>query len=131
MVDVPIASPACKGRVGAHSDELTYGCAAGLELVAKAKTVDACQGDSGGPSTSRALAATGSSPARRRAARATGRSAVMAASTRGSIATSRGWKRRRAFDSDDWTPWPERLRSDPGPQRDAPGLLRWKWSGAA
>jgi secreted trypsin-like serine protease len=52
MVDVPIASHACDGRVGGEADDRAYGCAVGLELVAKRKgkvARDSCKGDSGGP----------------------------------------------------------------------------------
>jgi secreted trypsin-like serine protease len=52
MVDVPIASHGCDGRVGGQPDEEAYGCAAGFELVARRKgkvIKDTCKGDSGGP----------------------------------------------------------------------------------
>jgi secreted trypsin-like serine protease len=52
MVDVPIASHACDGRVAEQPDDEAYGCAAGFELVARRKgkvLKDTCKGDSGGP----------------------------------------------------------------------------------
>ena len=50
-VDVPIASPACKGTVDGESDATAYGCDAGLEFVAGKPLLskDSCTGDSGGP----------------------------------------------------------------------------------
>lgn len=51
FVDVPIASPACKGTIDDEDDNVTYGCDAGLELVAGRPMLeqDSCNGDSGGP----------------------------------------------------------------------------------
>jgi secreted trypsin-like serine protease len=51
FVDVPIASPDCKGQIGGEDDTVTYGCDAGLELVAgrPLRARDSCTGDSGGP----------------------------------------------------------------------------------
>lgn len=51
FVDVPVASPACRGKVNGQSDNMTYGCDAGLELVAGRPLLerDSCNGDSGGP----------------------------------------------------------------------------------
>src|SRR3712207_7375117 len=34
MVDVPIASPDCRGKVDGQDDSVTYGCDRGLEIVA-------------------------------------------------------------------------------------------------
>ena len=50
-VDVPVASPGCKGKVDGHDDESAYGCDAGLEFVAGRPLLerDSCTGDSGGP----------------------------------------------------------------------------------
>lgn len=50
-VDVPVASPACRGQVDGNDDSLTYGCDVGLELVAGRPLLeqDSCNGDSGGP----------------------------------------------------------------------------------
>jgi secreted trypsin-like serine protease len=51
FVDVPIASPLCKGTVDGESDHASYGCDAGFELVAGKPLLakDSCTGDSGGP----------------------------------------------------------------------------------
>jgi secreted trypsin-like serine protease len=51
FVDVPIASPACRGQVDGEDDNVTYGCDVGLELVAGRPLLarDSCTGDSGGP----------------------------------------------------------------------------------
>ena len=51
QVDVPIASPACKGQAGGEDDPLAYGCDRNLELVAGRPLLeqDSCNGDSGGP----------------------------------------------------------------------------------
>ena len=51
MVDVPIASPDCRGKVGVHDDHASYGCDRGLEIVAGRPLLerDSCKGDSGGP----------------------------------------------------------------------------------
>ncbi|MCC6318068.1 MAG: trypsin-like serine protease [Gemmatimonadaceae bacterium] len=52
MVDIPIASTACRGRVkGRGTDAKIYGCNRGLELVAGKPMMakDSCSGDSGGP----------------------------------------------------------------------------------
>ena len=52
FVDLPIASPSCRGSLGGVADEDAYGCAPGLELVAKRNgrvLKDTCKGDSGGP----------------------------------------------------------------------------------
>ncbi len=51
MVDVPIASPDCRGTVEGHDDSLSYGCDRGLEIVAGRPLLerDSCKGDSGGP----------------------------------------------------------------------------------
>ena len=51
FVDVPIASPACRGKVDGADDKVTYGCDPGLELVAGRPLLsrDSCTGDSGGP----------------------------------------------------------------------------------
>jgi secreted trypsin-like serine protease len=51
QVDVPIASPACKGSASGHDDATSYGCDVGLELVAGRPLLarDGCRGDSGGP----------------------------------------------------------------------------------
>ena len=51
FVDVPIASPLCKGTVDGESDHSAYGCDVGLELVAGKPLLakDSCTGDSGGP----------------------------------------------------------------------------------
>jgi len=51
QVDVPIASPACKGTVDGEPDRVAYGCDLGLEFVAGKPLLakDSCTGDSGGP----------------------------------------------------------------------------------
>ena len=51
MVDVPIASPNCSGKVDGQSDPMSYGCDRNLELVAGRPLLerDSCKGDSGGP----------------------------------------------------------------------------------
>jgi secreted trypsin-like serine protease len=51
FVDVPVASPACRGKVNGQSDSMTYGCDVGLELIAGRPLLerDSCNGDSGGP----------------------------------------------------------------------------------
>jgi secreted trypsin-like serine protease len=51
MVDVPIASPDCRGRIGSHDDSVSYGCDPGYEFVAGRPLLarDTCTGDSGGP----------------------------------------------------------------------------------
>lgn len=51
FVDVPVASPACRGKVDGQDDSVTYGCDVGLELVAGRPLLeqDSCNGDSGGP----------------------------------------------------------------------------------
>jgi secreted trypsin-like serine protease len=51
QVDVPIASPACRGSVDGEPDRTVYGCDVGLELVAGKPLLakDSCTGDSGGP----------------------------------------------------------------------------------
>jgi secreted trypsin-like serine protease len=51
LVDVPIASVACRGKVGQQKDSMAYGCDLGLELVAGKPLLgrDSCSGDSGGP----------------------------------------------------------------------------------
>jgi secreted trypsin-like serine protease len=51
FVDVPMASPACRGKVDGNDDSVTYGCDVGLELVAGRPLLeqDSCNGDSGGP----------------------------------------------------------------------------------
>jgi secreted trypsin-like serine protease len=51
FVDVPVASPACRGEVDGKDDSVTYGCDIGLELVAGRPLLeqDSCNGDSGGP----------------------------------------------------------------------------------
>ncbi len=51
QVDVPIASPACKGTIDDEPDSVAYGCDAGLEFVAGKPLLakDSCTGDSGGP----------------------------------------------------------------------------------
>jgi secreted trypsin-like serine protease len=51
FVDVPVASPDCRGRIEGEDDSVTYGCDVGLELVAGRPLLarDSCTGDSGGP----------------------------------------------------------------------------------
>jgi secreted trypsin-like serine protease len=51
FVDVPVASPDCRGATGGEDDNVTYGCDVGLELVAGRPLLarDSCTGDSGGP----------------------------------------------------------------------------------
>ena len=51
FVDVPVASPGCRGQISGEDDHVTYGCDAGLELVAGRSVLarDSCTGDSGGP----------------------------------------------------------------------------------
>jgi secreted trypsin-like serine protease len=51
FVDVPVASPDCRGHVDGEDDNVTYGCDIGLELVAGRPLLarDSCTGDSGGP----------------------------------------------------------------------------------
>jgi secreted trypsin-like serine protease len=51
QVDVPVASPACRGTVDGESDRTAYGCDVGLEFVAGKPLLakDSCTGDSGGP----------------------------------------------------------------------------------
>jgi endonuclease G len=51
QVDVPIASPSCRGKVGGEDDSSSYGCDRNLELVAGRSLLarDSCDGDSGGP----------------------------------------------------------------------------------
>lgn len=51
LVDVPIASPACRGRIRGRDDAVSYGCDRGYELVAGKPLLerDTCSGDSGGP----------------------------------------------------------------------------------
>jgi hypothetical protein len=51
FVDVPVASPGCRGNVDGEDDNVTYGCDVGLELVAGRPLLarDSCTGDSGGP----------------------------------------------------------------------------------
>ncbi|HVR70558.1 MAG TPA: trypsin-like serine protease [Vicinamibacteria bacterium] len=50
-VDVPVASPSCRGTVDGHDDASAYGCDVGLEFVAGRPLLerDSCTGDSGGP----------------------------------------------------------------------------------
>jgi secreted trypsin-like serine protease len=50
-VDVPVASPSCRGKVDGHDDASAYGCDLGLEFVAGRPLLerDSCTGDSGGP----------------------------------------------------------------------------------
>jgi secreted trypsin-like serine protease len=51
FVDVPVASPACRGKVNGENDNVTYGCDRGVELIAGRPLLerDSCKGDSGGP----------------------------------------------------------------------------------
>ena len=51
QVDVPVASPACSGKVNGSTDAMSYGCDVGLEIVAGRPLLerDSCKGDSGGP----------------------------------------------------------------------------------
>lgn len=51
FVDVPVASPACRGKTDGQDDSMAYGCDAGLELVAGRPLLerDSCKGDNGGP----------------------------------------------------------------------------------
>lgn len=51
QVDVPIASAACRGKADGHTDTMSYGCDAALEIVAGRPLLakDGCKGDSGGP----------------------------------------------------------------------------------
>jgi secreted trypsin-like serine protease len=51
QVDVPVASPACKGKADGKDDALAYGCDRNLEIVAGRPLLqrDSCNGDSGGP----------------------------------------------------------------------------------
>jgi secreted trypsin-like serine protease len=51
QTDVPIVSPACRGRVKGRGDAAVYGCHAGQEIVAGKPLLlhDTCRGDSGGP----------------------------------------------------------------------------------
>lgn len=51
QTDVPIVSPACRGRLKGRPDGAVYGCHAGKELVAGKPLLlhDTCKGDSGGP----------------------------------------------------------------------------------
>ncbi len=51
QVDVPVASPACTGKVDGRDDHASYGCDKGLEIVAGRPLLarDSCTGDSGGP----------------------------------------------------------------------------------
>ena len=51
MVDVPIASANCVGKVDGKADTTSYGCDRNLELVAGRPLLerDSCKGDSGGP----------------------------------------------------------------------------------
>lgn len=51
FVDVPVASPDCRGQIDGEDDNVTYGCDVGLELVAGRPLLarDSCTGDSGGP----------------------------------------------------------------------------------
>jgi secreted trypsin-like serine protease len=50
-VDVPVASPGCRGKVDGSDDASAYGCDLGLEFVAGRPLLerDSCTGDSGGP----------------------------------------------------------------------------------
>jgi secreted trypsin-like serine protease len=51
QVDVPIASPACRGKSNGRTDAMAYGCDGALEIVAGRPMLakDGCRGDSGGP----------------------------------------------------------------------------------
>jgi secreted trypsin-like serine protease len=51
MVDVPIASANCAGKLDGQTDSMSYGCDRALELVAGRPLLerDSCKGDSGGP----------------------------------------------------------------------------------
>jgi secreted trypsin-like serine protease len=51
MVDVPIVSSNCRGKIDGEDDNLSYGCDRGLEIVAGRPLLerDSCKGDSGGP----------------------------------------------------------------------------------
>ena len=51
MVDVPIVSTNCRGKIDGEDDNLSYGCDRGLEIVAGRPLLerDSCKGDSGGP----------------------------------------------------------------------------------
>jgi len=51
QVDVPIASPDCRGKAKGHDDHSAYGCDVGVEFVAGRPLLerDSCKGDSGGP----------------------------------------------------------------------------------
>jgi endonuclease G, mitochondrial len=51
QVDLPIASPACSGKVSNQHDAAAYGCDRALEMVAGKPLLarDSCTGDSGGP----------------------------------------------------------------------------------
>ena len=51
QVDIPIASPSCKGTVDGDPDAVAFGCDVNLEMVAGKPLLgkDSCTGDSGGP----------------------------------------------------------------------------------
>jgi secreted trypsin-like serine protease len=51
QVDLPIASPGCRGRFSGETDVSAYGCDRDLEMVAGKPLLarDSCSGDSGGP----------------------------------------------------------------------------------
>lgn len=51
QVDLPIASPACRGKFSGETDQSAYGCDRELEMVAGKPLLarDSCSGDSGGP----------------------------------------------------------------------------------
>jgi secreted trypsin-like serine protease len=51
LVDVPVASAACRGKTKGQTDAMTYGCDPSLEIVAGRPMLakDGCKGDSGGP----------------------------------------------------------------------------------